>query len=249
MARSAQDIAWMFAVMAGYDKQDARSIRRAPSNPLATIDDGVRGVRIGIAEEFFFDGVEPEIDQHVREAAKTFEELGAVITSVTIPRADQASDIANPIIWAEAFAVHQERYLEQSRSFGDDTRLRLGLGERVTGSDFATAFQKMLEWRRELNDVFKLVDILLSPSAAAGAPRIDDAETVSTTAELVRLHHHWSLAYLPALSIPCGLTRDGLPIGVQLAARPWQEPVLLRAAAAYQRVTDWHRRRAALLAI
>jgi aspartyl-tRNA(Asn)/glutamyl-tRNA(Gln) amidotransferase subunit A len=88
----------------------------------------------------------------------------------------------------------------------------------------------------------------LTPTVSTVAPRIDEVDTVAVTANLVRLNHQWSLGHLPALAIPCGITGDGLPFGLQLAGRPWEETVVLRAGIAFQSATDWHLRRPALAA-
>jgi Asp-tRNA(Asn)/Glu-tRNA(Gln) amidotransferase A subunit family amidase len=117
------------------------------------------------------------------------------------------------------------------------------MGKEVTGSAFASALEGMVRYQRALEELFSKADVVLTPMTAAPPPRIDDAETVSVTAELVRLNHQWSLGHVPALSLPCGFTSTGLPVAIQLAARKWDEASLLRLGAAYQRVTDWHRER------
>ena len=108
--------------------------------------------------------------------------------------------------------------------------------------------ERMYEWRRDMRVRFRTdVDLILTPTGNAAAPRIEGAEMIPTTARLTRLTYPWSLAHMPAVSIPCGFTSTGLPIGVQLGADQYQEALLLRAGVAYQGVTDWHRRRPALV--
>jgi aspartyl-tRNA(Asn)/glutamyl-tRNA(Gln) amidotransferase subunit A len=102
----------------------------------------------------------------------------------------------------------------------------------------------MHEWRQAMRTVLEKTDVVLTPTAATAAPRTADSETVSTTARLTRLTHPFSVAGMPAVSTPCGMTTSGLPIGVQLAGAPWADAVVLRAAIAFQAASDWHLRRA-----
>jgi aspartyl-tRNA(Asn)/glutamyl-tRNA(Gln) amidotransferase subunit A len=113
----------------------------------------------------------------------------------------------------------------------------------VSGADYAASVQRMYEWRQDTRRVFERVDLVLVPTASGVAPKIQEAETVATTAHLGRFTYSLSLAAIPVMALPCGITAKGLPVGFQIAAHAWQESVLLRAAAAYQSVTDWHRRR------
>jgi aspartyl-tRNA(Asn)/glutamyl-tRNA(Gln) amidotransferase subunit A len=145
------------------------------------------------------------------------------------------------MIWAEAYAIHRERLDEQPELFGEDVRRRLELGREVTGADYAECRQRARQWRCSLGLVFRNLDLILTPTTETTAPRAD-AEMIATTRRLTRLTYAWTLSGLPALSVPCGFDRAGLPVGLQLAAAPFQEAALLRAGAAYQRETDWHLR-------
>ena len=107
----------------------------------------------------------------------------------------------------------------------------------------ADAIARMRDWRVRMLQVFDGVDLLLTPTTNATAPRIADAEMIATTAQLTRFTYAWSLAWMPAASVPSGVDEQGLPTGVQLAAAPWRDALALRAGAAVQRATDLHRRR------
>ncbi len=126
--------------------------------------------------------------------------------------------------------------------FGEDVRRRLELGKEVSGSDYAEYRERARQWRRSLELLFRDLDLILTPSTETTAPRADDAEMIATTRRLTRLTYAWTLSGLPALSVPCGFDAAGLPVGLQLAAGPFQEATLVRAGAAYQRETDWHLR-------
>jgi aspartyl-tRNA(Asn)/glutamyl-tRNA(Gln) amidotransferase subunit A len=242
MARTVADVAAMLSVIAGYDELDPRSVPHdTPLTPGAA-GEGLAGITIGVPTNFFFENLEAETEDAVRRAISVLGELGAIIRDVTLPEAELASARSNPIIWAEAFAVHRTRIEEHPELFGADTRTRLGLGERVTGAEFADALQGMYEWQRSISRVFADVDIIATPTTARGAPRIEDVETVGITADLVRLNHQWSLAHVPALVVPCGFTSEALPIGLQLAAAKWHDATVLRTGLEYQAATDWHLR-------
>ena len=243
MARSVSDIARLFAVMAGFDRKDIRAADQPVVDPLIALDDGVAGLRIGLPEKFFFEDLDPELATHVRAAADIFGELGSDLVEIELTGAAEAAAAGMRMAVTEAYAVHRTRYEEQPDLFGEDTRRRLAEGKLTTGADYAALVQQTYEWQRTLQATFDQVDLVLTPTASGVAPKIDEAETVTTTAHLGRFTYALSVAHIPVLSLPCGITREGLPVGFQIAARAWQEARLLTAGAAYQAATDWHRRR------
>ena len=135
--------------------------------------------------------------------------------------------------------MHAERMENNPDGFGDDVRHRLTFGHNVSGPEYARCLESRRNWRRSLEQIFDSVDVVLSPMNGVVAPPAD-AEMIETTARLTRFTYGWSLADLPAISIPCGISAAGLPIGLQLAAAPWQDSTLVSVAAAYQARTRWH---------
>jgi aspartyl-tRNA(Asn)/glutamyl-tRNA(Gln) amidotransferase subunit A len=244
MARSMVDVAHLYAAMSGYDIDDPRSENNPIADPIATLESGVEGVRIGVPSEFFFEGLEPGIEECVRAAGEQFAELGAEVSEMSVPSSSAANDICTRMIWADALALHRERYENQRELFGEDVARRLALGYQISGWEYSEMTQRMYDWRREMRRLFQdEVDLVLTPTAVASAPQIEGAEMIATTAKLTRFTYPWSLAHMPAVSLPCGLAENGMPVGVQLGADQGQEALLLRAGVAYQGVTDWHRRR------
>jgi aspartyl-tRNA(Asn)/glutamyl-tRNA(Gln) amidotransferase subunit A len=244
MARSMVDVARLYAVMAGYDIDDPRSNDHPIADPIAELESGIEGVRIGVPSEFFFDGLEPGIERCVRDAADQLAGLGAEVFETSVPNSAEANDICSRMIRADALALHRERYENQRELFGEDIVRRLTLGYEIAGWEFAQMAQWMYDWRREMRRLFRdKVDLVLTPTAVATAPEIEGAEMIATTAKLTRFTYPWSLAHMPAVSLPCGLADNGMPVGVQLGADQWQEGLLLRAGVAYQGATDWHRMR------
>jgi aspartyl-tRNA(Asn)/glutamyl-tRNA(Gln) amidotransferase subunit A len=243
MARSMVDVAHMYAVMAGFDLEDPRAVDHPPVDVLSGLEAGVEGVRIGIPEAFFFDDLEPGIDAVVRAAADQLADLGAELVAIDLPGGAAATDICSRLIRADALALHRERLEAHPELIGEDIRRRLELGKQITGADYSAMEQRMLQWRRGIHRLFEQFDLLATPTTNAVAPHIEGAETISMTEELTRFTYPWSAAHLPAISIPAGFSAEGMPIGVQLAAGPWHEALLLRAAAAFQTETDYHLRR------
>jgi len=240
IAKTVIDLALILQVMAGFDHDDPGSIPSDPVSYNESLERDIRGIRVGVPTSFYFEEIDPEITERVTDALDLLSQLGAQIVEVKLPGAAEARDLTSLMLGTEAYAIHRGRLETQSDLFGDDVRRRLLLFQGVTGAEYAVALQQSRVWRRTLEDVFGRVDTVISPAFGVVAPRIEDAEMVETTRRLTRLTFGWTLAGVPALAVPCGFSETGLPIAMQLAAAPWQEAVLLRLGAAYQRATTWH---------
>jgi len=241
IAHAVADLAAFLDVLAGYDSDDPHSMNVPTDAYTQALNSGLDGLRIGVPRNFFFEDVDPDIVSLVRAAAAILAQGGAELDEIDLPGADTAVESATGMIRAEAFAIHHDRLTERAEGFGEDVRRRLQLGQSITGADYAEHRQHAREWCRTVARAFEQVDLILSPSTGTTAPPAG-VEMIETTQRLVKLTYGWSLAGLPALSIPCGFSHDGLPVGLQLAAARFQETALIRAGAAYQRTTDWHLR-------
>jgi aspartyl-tRNA(Asn)/glutamyl-tRNA(Gln) amidotransferase subunit A len=249
LARSVEDVAEVYAVLAGYDPEEPTSVDGAVGDPLAELELGLEGLRIALPASFYFDEADEPIVTTVRGAGETLASLGADVVEVELPGSAKALEAATWIIWSEALATHRERLEMDPDSFGEDVRRRLPSGSQVSGGDYGNAVQTGREWRRMLEGVFAGVDAILSPVSGAVAPIAAESEMIETTRRLTIRTYGWSLAGIPALSVPCGFSpEEDMPIGMQLAAPAWQESTLFRIAAAYQRATDWHLREPPLIA-
>jgi aspartyl-tRNA(Asn)/glutamyl-tRNA(Gln) amidotransferase subunit A len=251
MARSARDVAAMLSVMEGYDPADPRS---QPAPPRAASESAaiVNGIRVGIPREFFFEGLESDVERGVNSAIDTLKDLGAVLKEVALPGAAQTVDVFVSLMRAEAAAVHHGYSEKQLQLLSPEIRRRLKVGEEIPGWQVCDLTHQMYVWRRVVQKAFDSgVDILVTPANYAVAPAFAVEPSPSaaglkqghTITSLARFLHCWSLANSPALSIPCGFSTDGMPIGLQLIGRPWSEHLLLMVATAFQDATDWHRRR------
>ncbi len=233
LARSAEDVALATAAL----------LDPGAADPRERIGAGVRGLRVGVPQAFFFDDTDPEIVGAVLEAVAVLCAAGATRVALEVPGAERSHEIMRTLIWSEAYAVHRHRLAEQPERFGDDVRRRLLLGEGVSGADYAAARDAARAFARSTQRLFDRVDVIVAPTTGATAPLVADSETISTTNRLTRATYAWSLAGLPTVAVPCGCSSDGLPIGMQVAAAPGADAVALGAAAAYQRDTAWHLRR------
>ena len=243
MARRVSDVARIFAVIAGYDASDPMSDGRPLENFLPSLNDGVAGVRIGLPREGYFEGAEPTVEAAVREAAAVLEVQGAVLVDVDVPEMAAMHEWASVVIFSDACSIHGERLRNEPDSIDPDTAVRMRTGFDYTGADYASAMRVRAVWRRTLLDVFQRVDILLSPTVHTEVPLIDDnKDLLSATRDATRNTYAGAFGQIPGLSVPCGFSAGGLPVGLQLEAAWWQEPLLLRVGHCFQQATDWHLR-------
>jgi aspartyl-tRNA(Asn)/glutamyl-tRNA(Gln) amidotransferase subunit A len=246
IARSARDAAVLFSVISGYDRDDPHSLRAPVEDKVVDLDEGIAGIRVGVVGGYFLDGVDPDIATSVRHVADELAALGASVGDLVLPSAESAYEATClTILRAEALAIHEERLALHPDLYGDDVRHRLELGREVSGVDFARATETVRRWQAEVREAFEQVELLVVPTTPEVAPPIESAEMIPTTQRLTRMAFPLSAAGVPAISLPCGFTDGSLPMGVQIAAAPWQDSLVLRAGVAYQEQTDWHRRRPA----
>ncbi|MBI2913482.1 MAG: Asp-tRNA(Asn)/Glu-tRNA(Gln) amidotransferase subunit GatA [Chloroflexi bacterium] len=246
LARTAEDAAIVLGVLAGKDPLDDSSSDEPVPDYRRGLKGNLKGLRVGVPRQYFFDNVEPEVLKAVRTAIEVLTKLGAEVAEVSLPHIAEAPAAVTAIMMPEALAYHQRWLAERPQDYGDDIRQRLELGMAFLGMHYVQAqrLRELIvqEWRQQ---VFDRVDLLATPTTPVPPPRIEESE-VQTTMTLVRFTGPFNLLGVPAISVPCGFTTSGLPIGLQLAARWWQEETVLRAAHAYEQATEWHKRAPAL---
>lgn len=244
MARRARDVATLFGATVGYDPTDPQSVVFAGATGCwnsPPID--FSGLRVGVPHEYFLEETEPEIVAAVLALAEVFRELGAeVIDDCRVPLAAEAREVASTVIKAEALSIHVERLERDRERFGEDVARRLSLGYELSGWRVAQLYHELLRLQRELQGVFAGVDVVLTPTAPNSPGKIAESEMIATTAQVTRFTYPWSVAHVPAISLPCGFTSEGLPIGAQLVGPAHSDLFLLALAERYQALTDWHTR-------
>lgn len=240
LARTVQDAALLYQAIAGYDPYDPASQNIAIDDPLAELDGGIHGWRVALLDDPFLEVADPEVLSAVRTAAFQLRDLGAEVTEVAIPELHQAARANGQIVLCEAAAFHRQRLQEYPAGFGDDVRRRLETGAATPLQDYVQARHSQAALRRKLEMFFEEFDLLCLPATPVTAPLISGPDAVEQARLLTRFTAPFNLTGLPAIVLPCGMSSAGLPVGLQLVARPWAESALLRAAQAYENATPWH---------
>ena len=237
MARTAGDAALLLQAVAGYDPADPWSQDLPVENYTAQLGQGVQGWRIALADDEYFtqpDVVDAEVLEAVRHAARMFEVLGAQVETLPFPGAREAALANGLMTTSDAAAFHRQRLAEHPEGFGVDVRTRLQTGAAYSSSDYAFARRMQIVLQRQFKHFLDTFDLLLTPTVPIPAAQRGSADAVERARTLTRFTAPFNLTGLPAISIPCGFTKAGLPIGLQLVARPWAEAKLLRSAQAYE---------------
>ncbi|MHB8525444.1 MAG: amidase [Candidatus Acidiferrales bacterium] len=206
---------------------------------------------LGWPREYFFERVDPEIRRAMEAAMKVFERLGARVQEVALPHVADSVDPSTQIALAEALEYHEGQgyFPARAQDYGEDVRKRLEMGSAVRAVDYLRAQQAREQVRADFRAAFERVHVIVAPAAPIAAPRIgEDAvtfcgESQSVRGALVRMNRPANFTGFPVISLPCGFTRRGLPIGMALHGPQWGESKLLRIAAAYEQATKWHKRR------
>jgi aspartyl-tRNA(Asn)/glutamyl-tRNA(Gln) amidotransferase subunit A len=247
MARRVADAAHLLQITAGYDAADPGAADAPVEDYTGELDEPIAGWRFALAEGGVIDEVAPEVRAAVSAAAAVFESLGARVEPLALPAIDEAHQSNNLILSCEAAAYHRERLAVQPHHFGADVLTRLRYGAARTAVEYALARRAGARIRRRYEAVLAGYDLLLLPTTLTAAPPREAATPPGTVRpNLTRLTSPFNLTGLPALSVPCGFTAGGLPIGLQLVGWPWSEALILRAGHAYEQATDWHKRVPAL---
>jgi aspartyl-tRNA(Asn)/glutamyl-tRNA(Gln) amidotransferase subunit A len=246
IARTVRDLAFVLQVLAGHDPADAASARVPVADYAAALDRPARSLRVGVPRDFVDAVIDADVAGAFDEALGELRRAGAVTVDVAIPTLALSTSMLGAVILAEAASAHGALLARAGDRLGLETRVYLELGKTVTARQYLAAQRLRTQLHAEMRDVLTTVDVLVTPTTPLPAPRIEElgTDTASGLVERIcRLTGPFNLSGLPALSVPCGFSRDGLPIGLQLVGRPFAEADLLAAGESYQRLTDWHLRR------
>jgi aspartyl-tRNA(Asn)/glutamyl-tRNA(Gln) amidotransferase subunit A len=243
ITRTVEDNALMLNVLAGHDPEDPHSVDRPAEDFARDLRRGVRGAKIAVPRGFYTEHVEEEVGERVREAVEVFRSLGAEVCAVEIPNLVDTLHAQRLILAAEAYAVHEERLENEPESFGEEVRERLMDGERPKAYRYAKARQRGILATEEFDRALHGVGALLTPTLPITATDIGQREVSigdyeeSIRSALTRFTGPTDLTGHPSLSVPCGITGSGLPVGMQLIGRPCDEVTLYRFGSAYERTT------------
>ncbi|HEY3108023.1 MAG TPA: amidase [Chloroflexota bacterium] len=244
MAHTARDCALLLQTLAGYDPADPCTVDRPVPDYAAALTGSLEGVRIGLPRAYFLDapGLEAEVRDAVLAAAEAMGKAGARIVAASIPHAEIGSLACTITIRSESYAYHERDLRERADLYGRHTRRVLQLGALFTAADFVQAQRVRALVRAEVAAALSTADVLLVPTMAnlAASFRGYDPDRRLTATGYTGL---WNMTGNPALSVPGGFSASGLPIGLQIVGRPFDEATVLAVGDAYQRLTDWHARR------
>jgi aspartyl-tRNA(Asn)/glutamyl-tRNA(Gln) amidotransferase subunit A len=249
MTRTVEDCALMLNALAGYDPNDPTSVDLAVPDYTRTLSGPIKGLRIGVVKEFFELPIERKVKETVGKAIQNLEELGAIVSEVSWPIYRYTMAIASVIQMAEATAYHSRMIREKGPKIYPPVRIRLESGMFLSATDYVQAQRARTLFIRQSHDLLKKVDLLAGPAAAVTAFPIGTAQVnvegkvMNVVSLLSQYTRPFNLNGFPAITVPCGFSDDGLPIGLQLVGRPYDEETLLRAAYVYEQATDWHSRR------
>jgi aspartyl-tRNA(Asn)/glutamyl-tRNA(Gln) amidotransferase subunit A len=256
MTRSVRDSALMLQVIAGYDPLDPSTVPVPVPDYTAGLGQEVRGLRMGIPTNHYFDLLDPEVDAAVRRAIADLEAVGVATKPVSLPSMRYAGALRIASL-ADSIVAHEPYLAAHRQDYGPDVLYRTLAGQFVLGRDYSKALKVQRLIKEEHARVLQEVDVLVTPTAPIAAPRID-APTVRLgdtqhrvrgpgSGLLARCTSPSNTTGLPAITVPCGFTRAGLPIGIQFIGRPFDEARLLQVAYAYESVSPSRGHRPALV--
>jgi aspartyl-tRNA(Asn)/glutamyl-tRNA(Gln) amidotransferase subunit A len=244
MTRTVRDAAVLLQAIAGHDPGDPSTRRARLGDYTADLEAGVRGMKLGLLRRFYLDS--PGLHADVRGAAlAAFDELGrqgAALEDVDARTLDLAGAIWVTML-SEVYELHRETLRDRPQEYGEGIRTRIYMGALVTAADFQRGQRLRARLRREIMALLEDVEALVFPGHAAPAQRFADVATGQIIVPGSRYTNVWNLLGLPAVVVPCGFSRDGLPVAIQIVGRPFDESTVLRIARAYERATDWHTKR------
>jgi len=237
------DAAVVLQAIAGYDPADITTADVPVADYVSALREGAKALRVGAPRGYFFDDLDPEVAAAMEHALLGMASLGAEITEVQL---DVPTDRTLQV--AESYAYHAEGVARGPELYQPETLRRIQSGEKVSAAEYIQRRRELEEARRSIRAVFSDVDVLVTPTMPMPAPLIANLKAHPDALrpaelKLLRNTRPFNVWGLPAISIPCGFTQSGLPIGLQITGPHWREDMVLRLAHAYEQATAWHKRR------
>ena len=265
LGRTVEDAALMLQATAGHDPRDSTSVAEPVPDYLARLEEPLEPLRIGVPKEFFGEGLDPEVEGAVREALGVYERLGATLVELSLPHSTDYAIAAYYIVATSEASSNLARYdgvhygyrssdhtdmidmymRTRAQGFGDEVKRRIMLGTYALSAGYYDAYyKKALKVRRLIREdyeaAFKRVDVILGPTSPTPAFRLGEKRDDPLTMYLCDVYTvSCSLAAIAGISVPCGFTKAGLPVGLQILGNVFSEEKLLRVARMYERETDW----------
>jgi len=244
MARSVEDAALILQAIAGHDPDDPTTSDRPVPDYAAALKGDVRGLRVGVPRQDAFPNATEDVVRGIEEALRTLAGLGAILLDVAAPWLLEAVVIWPKIAGPEAAYYHRQNLEQRPQDIAEPVRNRLLAGRNVLAVDYLRGLETQRRIKDEVARLFEDIDLLVTPATPATATLIaDELAATGRESHIHRFTAPFNITGQPAISLPCGFDPQGLPIGLQIIGRPWEEETVLRAAHAYEQATEWHRRR------
>ncbi len=243
-----EDAALVLNLLAGGDDTDAATAPVHVPDYTAALADGVRGMRLGVPRDDFFADLDPAVAAATEAALGVFRDLGATVEDMPFPDLAPWREAQGDLLLAEARHTHADWLATRPDDYGDDVRARLTRRDDLTAAELMRALRTRAAATRDLAALFRQYDALLLPATRIPASPIDgqtvliNGQPVFAPNALTLNVSPFNLTGVPAISVPCGFTDAGLPVGLEIVGGRWDEATVLRVAAAYERATDWHMR-------
>jgi aspartyl-tRNA(Asn)/glutamyl-tRNA(Gln) amidotransferase subunit A len=243
LTSSVEDAAIMLQAIAGYDPDDLTSSDVPIAEYVASMRQGVKTLRVGVPREYFFEEIDAEVASAVEHALRGIQSLGTEIREIKLEAPTDRKLQA-----AESYACHAENIARTPELYQDETLRRIRTGEKVSAAEYIEARRDLERARRDIRQIFAEIDVLVTPTMPIPAPAIATLKATPDALrpaelKLLRNTRPFNVWGLPAITVPCGFTESGLPIGLQIAGPHWREDLVLRLAYAYEQATAWHKRK------
>jgi aspartyl-tRNA(Asn)/glutamyl-tRNA(Gln) amidotransferase subunit A len=249
LARSVEDVALLYQCAQGFDFDDDTTWTLQPKDVLPTLKIGLKGLRLAFAESIFWEDADPEVEKAVRESGNVFKALGAHLDSIELAEADEVFQrtFHATILGAEAYTLHRKWVEKHYSELDPIVGSRLIDGQQITASRYLECKWDLKRLRLEVLDSLRDVDAVLVPATVYPAMPLEELDADAETYRRYNLSYIRNTAVgntlnLCGLSVPCGFTGKGLPVGLMIYGKPYQEDVVLRIGHAYQAATNWHTR-------
>ena len=241
MCRSVADVALLLSAIAGYDPRDNTSVEAPIPDYTAALRAKVSALRLGVPRAVFYDGLDPEVEAAMDTALEVLRSLTGGFREVSLPPISDS--IAPNIVLAENYAFHAPYFAKTPQLYHAGISRNLQQGSEVTTAAYIQSRRELDEARRAIGAAFSNVDLLVTPTTSVPPPTIEEAVRLGIELEMIRNTGPFNVYGLPTISIPCGFTSSGLPIGMQISGPRFGEAKVLVLAHAYEQATDWHARR------
>jgi aspartyl-tRNA(Asn)/glutamyl-tRNA(Gln) amidotransferase subunit A len=246
ICRCVRDAALLLEVIAGADPCDPAGCSPPKEHFCQELGKGLKGLRLGVPRQYFFDRLQPDVRRNTLAAISLMEAAGAQVREVRLKHMNATGDLAGQITLAEALLYHSRWLQKHADDYGSDLRIRLKEGMQISALAYLRAQRLRDDYTRGFQDALQSVDFIVAPTLPVAAPCLAESNVHTGKGKenvrmaLLRLTRPGNLTGLPAITLPCGFTSNGLPTGLQLIGRHMDEKTILRAAYAYEEMTSWH---------